>query len=92
MLAYREHAAQTRGVTAPNVVETETAHPAFDKAMHLFGVELRRAPVDPVTTQVDVESVAPNIEREHDRHHRLGLQLRVGQARSTPSPNSRRWR
>ena len=30
--------------------------------MHLFGVELRRAPVDPVTTQVDVEWVAQNID------------------------------
>ena len=43
MLAYREHAAQTRGVTRPNVIKPETAHPAFDKACHLFGVELRRA-------------------------------------------------
>jgi sphinganine-1-phosphate aldolase len=62
VLAYREHASQTRGVTAPNMIKPETAHPAFDKAMHLFGVELRRAPVDPVTTQVDVEWVAQNID------------------------------
>ena len=58
VLAYREHAAQTRGVTRPNVIKPETAHPAFDKACHLFGVELRHAPVDPVTTQVDVDWVA----------------------------------
>ena len=32
----------TRGVTRPNVIKPETAHPAFDKACHLFGVELRR--------------------------------------------------
>ncbi|MGA2473820.1 MAG: pyridoxal-dependent decarboxylase [Acidimicrobiales bacterium] len=57
ILAYREHAAQERGVTRPNVIKPETAHPAFDKACHLFGVELRRAPVDPVTTQVDVDWV-----------------------------------
>ena len=44
VLAYREHAAQTRGVTRPNLIKPETAHPAFDKACHLFGVELRRAP------------------------------------------------
>ena len=59
ILAYREDAA-ARGVRAPNVIKPETAHPAFDKACHLFGVELRRAPVDPVTTEVDVEWV-----REH---------------------------
>jgi glutamate/tyrosine decarboxylase-like PLP-dependent enzyme len=64
MLAYREHAAQTRGVTRPNVVKPETAHPAFDKACHLFGIELRRAPVDPETTQVDVGWVADHIDNE----------------------------
>ena len=62
MLAYREHAAQTHGVRMPNVIKPETAHPAFDKAMHLFGIELRRAPVDPVTTQVDVDWVRANID------------------------------
>jgi glutamate/tyrosine decarboxylase-like PLP-dependent enzyme len=62
ILAYREHAAQTRGVARPNVIKPETAHPAFDKACHLFGVELRRAPVDPVTTQVDVDWVRDHID------------------------------
>src|SRR6202044_3547993 len=42
MLAYREYGAQ-RGITRPNVVKPETAHPAFDKACHLFGIELRKA-------------------------------------------------
>ena len=62
ILAYREHAAQTRGVTRPNVIKPETAHPAFDKACHLFGVELRRAPIDPVSTQVDVDWVREHID------------------------------
>jgi len=62
VLAYRDHAAQTRGVTRPNLIKPETAHPAFDKACHLFGVELRRAPVDPVTTQVDVDWVRDHID------------------------------
>jgi sphinganine-1-phosphate aldolase len=62
MLSYREHAAQTRGVTRPNVVKPETAHPAFDKACHLFGIELRRAPVDPSTTEVDVAWVDEHID------------------------------
>ena len=43
VLAYREKAAQDRGVTRPNFIKPETGHPAFDKACHLFGVELRRA-------------------------------------------------
>jgi sphinganine-1-phosphate aldolase len=62
MLAYREHARETRGIDHPNVVKPETAHPAFDKACHLFGIELRRAPVDPVTTKVDVDWVSDHID------------------------------
>jgi sphinganine-1-phosphate aldolase len=64
MLAYREHARQTRGVFRPNVVKPETAHPAFDKACHLFGIELRRAPVDPLTTQVDLDWVSNHVDEE----------------------------
>jgi sphinganine-1-phosphate aldolase len=56
IVAYREYGA-ARGITQPNVIKPETAHPAFDKACHLFGVELRRAPVDPDSTQVDVNWV-----------------------------------
>lgn len=62
VLAYREHGAQARGVDRPNLVVPETAHPAFDKACHLFGVTLRRAPVDPVTTEVDVAWVADHVD------------------------------
>ncbi len=62
VLAYREHAAQTRGVTRPNFVKPETAHPAFDKACHLFGVELRHAAIDPSTTQADVDDVAAKVD------------------------------
>ena len=61
MLAYREQGA-SRGIDRPNVVKPETAHPAFDKACHLFGIELRRAPVDPVTTQVDLNWVADHVD------------------------------
>src|SRR4029079_16721720 len=53
VLAYREYAAQTRGITQPNFVKPETAHPAFDKACHLLGVECRRVPVVPDTTLAD---------------------------------------
>ncbi len=62
MLAYRDHARAERGITAPNVIKPETAHPAFDKACHLFGIEPRTAPVDPVTTGVDAGWVADHID------------------------------
>ena len=59
VLAYREHA---QHVDRPNMIKPETAHPAFSKAGHLFGVEMRVAPVDPVTTQVDVDWVRDHID------------------------------
>ncbi|CAN5741467.1 pyridoxal-dependent decarboxylase [soil metagenome] len=62
LLAYRDHAAQTRGVTRPNFVKPETGHPAFDKACHLFGIEMRIAPIDPETTLVDVAAIAELID------------------------------
>ena len=60
MLAYREYYANER--TRPNVIKPETAHPAFSKACHLFGIELREAPIDPVTTQVDLDWVRSHID------------------------------
>ena len=57
VLAYREHAAATRGTTRPNFVKPETGHPAFDKACHLLGVEMRIAPIDPMSAQVDVAAL-----------------------------------
>ena len=59
VLAYREHH-PTAG--RPNMITPETAHPAFSKAGHLFGVEMRIAPVDPVTTLVDVDWVADHVD------------------------------
>ena len=64
MLAYREQARAERGHRRFNVIKPETAHPAFDKACHLFDIELRRAPVDPDTTLVDVGAVADLIDSD----------------------------
>ncbi len=67
VMSYREHASATRGIGAangrqPNFIKPETGHPAFDKACHLLGIELRVAPVDPLTATVDVEAVAGLID------------------------------
>ena len=59
VLAYREHR-PTSG--RPNMIKPETAHPAFSKAGHLFGVEMRIAPVDPATTLVDLDWVADHVD------------------------------
>ena len=62
VLAYREWGRNTKGVERPNVIKPETAHPAFDKACHLLDIELRHAPINPDTTQVDVAAVAELID------------------------------
>jgi sphinganine-1-phosphate aldolase len=62
MLAYREWGREQRGISAPNVIKPETAHPAFDKACHLFGIEVKKAPVDPVTTKADVAWINDHID------------------------------
>ena len=41
ILAYREQARE-RGVKHPNMVMSQTAHAAFDKAAFYFGVEIRK--------------------------------------------------
>ena len=64
VLVYRERTRQERGVARPEMIWPDTAHPAFHKAAHLFGLEVVVAPTDPVTTQVDVDfvrdAVTPN--------------------------------
>jgi glutamate/tyrosine decarboxylase-like PLP-dependent enzyme len=43
--AYRERG-KKRGITKPEMVLPESAHVAFDKAAHYFGVKMRKAPLD----------------------------------------------
>jgi sphinganine-1-phosphate aldolase len=59
VLAYQEG---NPSVARANMIKPETAHPAFAKAGHLFGVDMKIAPVDPVTLQVDLEWVRANID------------------------------
>jgi sphinganine-1-phosphate aldolase len=61
MLAYREQATRN-GIARANIVKPETAHPAFDKACHLLGMEMRHVPIDPDTAQVDVDAMAAMID------------------------------
>lgn len=57
LLVYREQAQQERGIAVPQVILPETAHPAFRKGAHLFGLEVIDAPIDPETTLVDTDFV-----------------------------------
>ncbi|MCX5740441.1 MAG: aminotransferase class V-fold PLP-dependent enzyme [Proteobacteria bacterium] len=60
---HREWGRAVKGVTAPEMILPETAHVAFDKGAHYFGVQVIAAPVDPTTTLVDVDFVRKHINR-----------------------------
>lgn len=60
VIAYREWAREEKGITEPEMIWPDTAHPAFRKGAHLFGLKVIIAPTDPHTTLVDVDFV-----REH---------------------------
>ncbi len=60
---HREWGRAAKGVTAPEMILPETAHVAFDKGAHYFGVKVIPAPVDPATTLVDVDFVRKHINR-----------------------------
>ena len=80
-----------RASTGPNLIKPETAHPAFDKACHLFGIEVRNAPIDPETTQVDVDAMA-DADRRPTRSPSSARPATTATARSTRStscPTSR---
>ncbi len=61
VLMYRDKARAEKGITEPEMIIPRTAHPAFDKGAHLFGLKLVHAPVHPDTTLVDVDFVRDNI-------------------------------
>jgi len=45
VLAHREKAKKDRNVVSPNIVASETAHVAFDKAAFYFHIEVRKVPL-----------------------------------------------
>jgi sphinganine-1-phosphate aldolase len=60
VLAYRESRPDVAG--RPNLVKPETAHPAFDKAAHLLGVEVRNVAADVRTARPDLDALAAMID------------------------------
>ncbi len=63
LLSYREKYREERGITEPEVIIPDTAHPAFLKGAHYFGLKAVIAPSDPLTTQVDIDFVRENINK-----------------------------
>lgn len=57
VLAARERARNERGITEGEIVLAESAHAAFHKAAHLFGLKVRKTPVKSDWT-ADVDAMA----------------------------------
>ena len=47
MKTYREYARKGRGIAHPEVVMSDGAHAAFDKAQEYFGIKVIRTPINP---------------------------------------------
>mmetsp|Transcript_12467 Transcript_12467/g.37729 ORF Transcript_12467/g.37729 Transcript_12467/m.37729 type:complete len:548 (-) Transcript_12467:175-1818(-) len=62
MKTYRDWGSATRGVREPNIVIPLTAHAAFDKAGHYFGIEVRHARCTFPEQAVDVAHVRSLID------------------------------
>jgi sphinganine-1-phosphate aldolase len=61
--AARERGAAERSVTAPNIVLPTSAHAAFEKGAHYFGLESRRVPVR-ADWRADVDAMADAIDAD----------------------------
>lgn len=61
--AYRDYARTERGVSHPEIVIPVTAHPAFEKAAAYFGLHVKRVPINPDTTTVDIRAMRRAISR-----------------------------
>lgn len=60
VLAARERGREERGITAPEMVVAESAHAAFHKAAHLFGIRVHKTPVRADWT-ADVDAMAEHV-------------------------------
>lgn len=62
MKTYRDRAREEKGITAPEMILCDSAHTAFDKASHYFGIKQIRIPMKD-DYSVDVDAVRRAINR-----------------------------
>jgi sphinganine-1-phosphate aldolase len=55
MLAYRNRG-RARGIVEPEIIAADTAHAAFDKAAHYFGIKLIKVAVDEKSFKMDMKA------------------------------------
>jgi sphinganine-1-phosphate aldolase len=62
MKTYRDRAREEKGITAPEMILSDSAHTAFDKASHYFGIKQVRIPMK-TDYSVDVDAVRRAVNR-----------------------------
>ena len=60
----RDRARTERGITQPNFVVPRTAHPAFNRAGHALGIEIRRTPTIRPDFRADVKGMESRIDAD----------------------------
>lgn len=55
--AYRDYALEVNGIRRPEMVIPITAHSAFDKAAQYLKIRVRYVPINPISTQVDINAM-----------------------------------
>lgn len=63
VLAARERGMKERGITSPHMVVAESAHAAFHKAAHIYGIRLTKTPVKADWT-ADVAAMAAAVDKD----------------------------
>ena len=61
MKVYRDRALEKKGITAPEIIKPKTAHPAFSKAGHYFGIKMVEVPANLPDFRVDPDVVEAHI-------------------------------
>ena len=87
--AARERGREERGITEPEMVVPASAHAAFHKAAHYFGIRLHKVPVRD-DWRADVDAMAALVGPEH--RARRGQRAAVPAGRDRPDPRAGgRW-
>ena len=86
--AARERGREERGITEPEMVVPASAHAAFHKAAHYFGIRLHKVPVRD-DWRADVDAMAQRRRAEHGAGGGQRAAVPAGRGRPDPRPRGR---
>ena len=63
IFTYREWAREIKGISEPELIIAETAHVAFDKAAHYYGIKLIKISIDEITGKLRLDHLKRQITK-----------------------------